>query len=148
MCLNTGFLAHTSVGKLVFPFQYKYLPEIGRVFAPNIKVGLKTIDGVIEYDFLVDTGSDLTTLPFFMAKKLQVNLAKAGASNTQGIGGHVVKTWLIKLQLIFPDNNFTVRASITNENSTPFLLGRVDFLDVVCGWNFDAKDKKIKFEKL
>ena len=118
------------------------------MFVPNIKVGLKTIDGIIEYDFLVDTGSDLTTLPFYMAKKLEINLSKAKASNTQGIGGHAVKTWLIELPLIFPNNTIVVRASITYENSTPFLLGRVDFLDVLYSWNFNAKKKTVEFEKL
>lgn len=148
MCLSTEFLALIFVSDLIFPFQYKYLPEIGRVFAPNIKVGLKTIDGVIKYDFLVDTGSDLTTLPFYMAKKLEINLSRAKTSNTQGIGGHVVKTWLVKLPLIFSNETIFVRASITNENSTPFLLGRVDLLDVVYSWNFNAKKKTIEFEKL
>ena len=83
-----------------------------------------------------------------MAKKLSLDLSRAKTSYTEGIGGYQVKTWLVKIELLFPKTSVQVRATITNENSTPFLLGRVDLLDTLFGWNFDAKRKKIVFEKI
>ncbi len=134
---------------IIFPFEYETLPEIGKVFFPNIKIGLETINGIVKYNFIVDTGADLTTLPKHMAYRLGVDLKKAKRSVAQGLGGHTVQTWLIKLKLLLsPQISVFVRASITDENSTPFLLGRADLLDKFFSWNFDCKKKKIIFEKI
>jgi predicted aspartyl protease len=129
-----------------FPFQYFNLPGIGKTFVPIAPIKLKTIEGLVEFNFIVDTGADLTTLPYFMASKLEIDLSKAKISSAEGIGGFRVKTWIVEVDLVLPKNVISVRASITNENSTPFLLGRVDFLDVVCGWNFEVGQKQIMFE--
>lgn len=131
-----------------FPFQYSAIPYIGRIFIPIIPIRLKTVNGVAKFNFLVDTGADLTTLPHFMASRLGIDLSKKKQSVAEGLGGFRVKTWLVKVDLIFPDDKLTVRASITDENSTPFLLGRVDLLDVIYSWNFDAELKKIMFEPI
>ena len=103
---------------------------------------------MVEFNFIVDTGADLTTMPHFMASRLGIDLKNAPTSSAEGIGGFTVKTWLVKIDLFFPKNNIKIRASITDENSTPFLLGRIDFLDVVCGWNFEAKQKEIHLEPI
>lgn len=83
-----------------------------------------------------------------MASRLGIDLKEAKQSVAEGLGGFRVKTWLVKVELIFPGSSLTVRASITDENSTPFLLGRVDLLDVLYSWDFDAKQKKILFETI
>lgn len=134
--------------KLLFPFQYSAIPYVGRIFTPIIPIRLKTINGVAKFNFLVDTGADLTTLPHFMASRLRIDLKKEKQSVAEGLGGFRVKTWLVKISLIFPNNELAVRASITDENSTPFLLGRVDLLDVVYSWNFSTRQKKIIFEPI
>ncbi len=134
--------------KLLFPFQYSAIPYIGHIFTPIIPIKLKTVNGIAKFNFLVDTGADLTTLPHFMASRLGIDLSKEKQSVAEGLGGFRLKTWLVKVDLIFPDNKLTVRASITDENSTPFLLGRVDLLDIIYSWNFDAERKKIMFEPI
>ncbi|MBI5356441.1 retroviral-like aspartic protease family protein [Candidatus Collierbacteria bacterium] len=134
--------------KLSFPFQYSAIPYIGRIFTPIIPIKLKTVNGVAKFNFLVDTGADLTTLPHFMASRLGIDLSKEKQGVAEGLGGFRVKTWLVKVDLILPDNKLTVRASITDENSTPFLLGRVDLLDVVYSWNFSVRQKQIIFEPI
>lgn len=103
---------------------------------------------MVEFEFIVDTGADLTTLPLYMATQLGIDLSGLPKSTASGLGGAKVKTWLAKIELIFPKTAITVRVSITNENSTPLLLGRVDFLSLRYGWNFNSKDEKIIFEKV
>ena len=132
----------------IFPFKYIVLPGLGKVFSPQVRIGLYTINGVVDYDFLVDTGSDLTTLPYYMATILDIDLKKCKTSTAEGLGGHIVKTWLVKVKLIIQDEIIEVRASITNENSTPFLLGRADLLDKMFGWSFDANKKQIIFSRI
>lgn len=134
-----------------FEFQYRYVdvPVLGRIFFPLITLGLKTIDkGIIDFEFIVDTGADLTTLPFFMGERLGLNLAKANKSQSQGIGGILLETWIVRTPIYIKKKEFIVRASITSDNQTPFLLGRVDLLDKVFSWNFDSRVKKIIFRKI
>lgn len=84
-----------------------------------------------------------------MAVRLGLNLNNLKQSLATGLGGYTVKTWQTKLDLILSDKvAVNVNVSITNEDSTPFLLGRAGLLDVLYGWNFDSKTKKIRFEPL
>ena len=134
-----------------FSFSYRYfeIPPFGKTFYPFITVGLKTIDkGFVDFEFIVDTGADLTTLPFFMADRLGVNLKKADKSKSRGIGGHIVNTWITKIPIYFYRIEFFVRAAITVDNETPLLLGRIDLLDQVFSWNFDSINKKILFQQI
>ena len=132
-----------------FPFAYIHIPRIGRFFIPVVQIQLRTVVGLAKFNFIVDTGADFTTLPLFMAEKLGIDLDKCERSQAEGLGGHVVKTWLTKIELIMSTNSpIKVRASITNENSTPFLLGRIDCLDVLYSWNFNATRKQIEFTKI
>lgn len=134
---------------LSFPYTYYILPLIGKTFIPQIPITLKTIKGFVAYNFIADTGADLTTLPFFMAKQLNIDLSKAQKSIALGIGNFKMQTWISRADLYFvKDHPITVRVSITNENETPFLLGRVDLLDVLQSWYFDSRRKQIIFEGL
>lgn len=130
---------------LAFPFRYAPIPHIGRILQPVIPIHLQTVRGLVEFQFLVDTGSDLTMLPYFMARQLRLDLSRSHKIVAEGIGGFRLTTWLVTIDLHFPKTTVKVRASITNENSTPFLLGRVDLLDVLYSWNFDAVRKEIQF---
>jgi hypothetical protein len=49
-------------------------------------------------------------------------------------------------ELHFGSRVIKVRASITDENSTPPLLGRVDLLDHLFSWDFNSLQKKIFFK--
>lgn len=134
-----------------FDFKYRYvdIPVLGQIFFPLITLGLKTIDkGIVDFEFIVDTGADMTTLPFFMGERLGLQLKDAQKSQSQGIGGFLLDTWIVKVPIFIRRKEFIVRASITSDNYTPFLLGRVDLLDKIFSWNFDSKVKKIIFSKI
>ena len=134
---------------LAFSYRYVYVPPIGRIFYPLITIGLETVDkGLVDFEFIVDTGADLTTIPFFMAKRLGLDLSKSRKSQSQGIGGIMVDTWITRLPLYIQKMRFVVRVSVTADNKTPFLLGRVDMLDFVFSWNFDSRRKEIIFTRL
>ncbi len=135
--------------RISYPFRYSNIPDVGYLFVPTIPIKLKTIVGLAKFNFIVDTGADMTTLPHFMASKLGINLKAIKQSQVEGIGGVVIKTWITRVDLYLNEQaKITVRASITDEDSTPLLLGRTDLLDKVFSWNFDAKSKLIKFDPL
>jgi predicted aspartyl protease len=132
-----------------FKFRYIEIPPLGRIFFPLIDISLKTVDkGLVNFEFIVDTGADLTTLPFYMAERLGLNLKKAQKSQSQGIGGFLLDTWIVELPIYIKNLEFNIRASITSDNQTPFLLGRVDLLDKIFSWNFDSRKKKIIFSRI
>lgn len=134
-----------------FEFNYRYfnIPQLGKIFSPLITLSLKTVDkGLVDFEFIVDTGADLTTLPFYMADRLGLKLEKAQRSQSLGIGGFLLDTWIVRIPIYIQRSEFTIRASITKDNQTPFLLGRIDLLDKIFSWNFDSKVKKIIFSKI
>lgn len=134
-----------------FEFKYRYvnIPLLGKIFFPLVTLRLKTFDkGMVDFEFIVDTGADLTTLPFYMADRLGLNLKKAQRSQSQGIGGFLLDTWIVKIPIFIRKEEFIIRVSITSDNQTPFLLGRVDLLDKIFSWNFDSKVKKIIFSEI
>lgn len=90
----------------------------------------------------------MTTLPFYMADRLGLNLKKAQRSQSLGIGGFLLDTWIVRIPIYIQRSEFTIRASITKDNQTPFLLGRTDLLDKIFSWNFESKVKKIIFSKV
>ena len=131
---------------LEFPFRYVNFPLIGKVFYPYIAVYLKTIEGWKDFDFIVDTGADFTTLPRRAEEILGIDLSRCKESRAEGIGGVVIKTWETKIPIRIKDFELEVRCSITEDDKTPFLLGRIDLLDSRFSWHFNSLAKKIIFE--
>lgn len=132
-----------------FPFRYSELSPVGRVFHPVVPVGLKINKlGVVYFEFIVDTGADLTTIPYFLARKMGVDFSKCSKGSAEGIGGFQIRTWETTIPVYLRGREFLVYASITRDNKTPPLLGRVDLLDKVFGWDFNAKRKQIIFNPL
>lgn len=46
-----------------FPFEYARIPRLGLLFYPVVRLELRTKAGWQPFEFLVDTGADMTTLP-------------------------------------------------------------------------------------
>jgi len=126
---------------LEFPFAYVEVESLGLLFYPVIQVSLKTIFGWREFDFLVDTGADLTTLPFSAASFLGVDFKKLSKSKTQGVGGIFVPTWDLEIPIKIGKEELKIRASITQDKSTPFLLGRKDIFEKKFSLILDSKRK-------
>jgi len=137
------------LNSIEFPFEYVILPHFGKVFYPFISVSLKTIDkGWVDFRFIVDTGADLTTLPFFMASKLGVSLEKCRRGKAEGIGGVVVETWETEIPIRLKNFEFWIRCSIVEDEQTPFLLGRIDVLEKNFSLFFDCRKRKIIFREI
>lgn len=126
---------------LEFPFAYAKVEFLGLLFYPIIQISLKTILGWREFDFLVDTGADLTTLPFTAASFLGVDVKKLRKSRTQGVGGIFVPTWDLKIPIKIGEEKLKIHASITEDKETPFLLGRKDIFEKKFTLILDSKRK-------
>lgn len=126
---------------LEFPFAYTRVKSLGLLFYPIIQVSLKTVFDWKEFDFLVDTGADLTTLPVGAASFLGVDLKKLKRSKTQGVGGIWVSTWDLLIPIRIGEEELKIHASITKDDQTPFLLGRKDIFERKFSLIIDAKRK-------
>lgn len=128
---------------LVFPFVYADVESLGKLFYPFVRISLKTIYGWREFDFLVDTGADVTTLPKAMLPVLGINEINLKKQKTQGVGGVLVDTLKTLLPVQIGFDEFLIHASIVNteEESLPFLLGRKDIFEKRFSLEIDSKRK-------
>lgn len=126
-----------------FPFEYAYIRGIGKLFYPIVHLELKTTFGWQEFEFLVDTGADITTVPSQLLSVLGLNKSKLSNSFTLGVGGFSIKTWDFQLEIKLGDTLFSVRASAVDskEDSMPFLLGRKDIFEDKFNLFLDSRKK-------
>ena len=116
---------------LEFPFEYARVKGIGRLFYPVVIVQLKTVVGWKDFEFLVDTGADLTTVPVHLLPVLGLSKSELHVSKTLGVGGIGVKTWEFDLSVRFGSLETQVRTSAVEckDDSMPLLLGRKDIFE-------------------
>jgi len=126
-----------------FPFEYAQIEGIGRLFYPIVHLELKTIYGWREFEFLVDTGADITTVPTHLLPILGLDKSKLTTSSTLGVGGYNIKTWDFKLILKLGTKQLEVKASAveTEVNVIPLLLGRRDVFEEKLNLFLDSKRK-------
>jgi len=134
---------------LKFPFAYAEVESLGTLFYPFVTLGLKTIYGWQEFDFLVDTGADVTTLPRTVLSVLGINTKDLDRQKTQGVGGVWVETFEVMIPIQVGKDQFVTHASITNtkEVGLPFLLGRKDVFDKRYSLEIDSRNKMTILKK-
>ncbi len=116
---------------LTFPFVYADVEGLGRLFYPFVRVGLKTTLGWRDFDFLVDTGADVTTIPKQMLSLLDLSSSKLKKGTTRGVGDILVYTLETKLPIKIGHDSFPIHVSFveSHEDSSPLLLGRKDIFE-------------------
>jgi hypothetical protein len=129
---------------LEFPFEYDQIIGLGKLFYPIVKLPVLTIDGWVNFKFLVDTGADITTIPDILLPAFGIDKHTLKVSNTFGVGGFSVKTWDLILELKFGKDNLKIMASAveTKNKFTPLLLGRKDIFEEKFSLLLDSKHKK------
>lgn len=128
---------------LEFPFVYANVESLGKLFYPIIRASVKTAYGWQEFDFLVDTGADVTTLPFSILPILDLGNKPLKKQRTQGVGGIWVETFEIILSIQIGSEELTIRASVVNskEEALPLLLGKKDIFENKFSLEIDSKKK-------
>lgn len=128
---------------LTFPFVYAKVESLGTLFYPFVQASLKTIYGWQEFDFLVDTGADVTTLPKNILPLLSIGSKVLKRQKTQGVGGVWVKTFETKIPILIGQDEFPIHVSITDtgEEGLPLLLGKKDIFEKRFSLKIDSKNK-------
>lgn len=128
-----------------FPYQYGFIDN-RKIPYPIVKVHLQTVRGLRAYLFIMDTGADDLTMPKYMITLLGLKKKDLKESESQGISKKPVKTWEGTIDITFCEKTFPVHCSFTNNNKTPFLLGKEDIFDKF-NITFDNDNDLTVFEK-
>jgi hypothetical protein len=95
---------------------------------PIATIKVKTKDGVKRKKFLVDTGSDLTTLPK-NARQLFATPLQPLSLQVFGLEGSGMDVYIGRITLVICGEEIEVRAHFTETEKIPFILGRLDICD-------------------
>lgn len=141
--LFLGFLKAAQDMFLEFPFEYANIPGLGKLFYPVVNLELKTVSSWQEFQFLVDTGADITTVPLHLLPILGVNKNELSKTKIFGVGGFSVQTWNVKIPMRINKTEFLTHISgvETKGNSMPLLLGRKDIFEQRFNLVLDSKKK-------
>ncbi|MBI3342943.1 retroviral-like aspartic protease [Candidatus Gottesmanbacteria bacterium] len=126
-----------------FPFEYADVEELGRLFYPMVRMELRTVSGWKPFEFLIDTGADMTTVPVSLLPLLGINVHDGKQTKTLGVGGIMIKSWNFSLPIRLDTTTWRIQANAveTKENGVPFLLGRKDIFESRCNLYLDSKRK-------
>ena len=111
-----------------FPYQFR-LVDNHKIPYPIVTIFLETIRGRRGFSFIMDTGADNLTLPYYMITLLGIKKESLIKSESQGIGKELVETWEGKIIIDFCVRKFAIHCSFTDNNKTPFLLGKENIFD-------------------
>jgi predicted aspartyl protease len=118
----------------------------GVVPEPIIPLQIYTFEGIKGYDFLVDSGADITLLPRSLAGEIGVVLKQCAVSVTQGVEGRGMRIYLSQVKIQIGHWDMHIRCAFADHDRVPPLLGRLDVFSR-CDITFSAKRHLVIFEK-
>jgi len=124
-----------------FPFPEKRT-RFGLLPDPKITIHVRTRSGYLPYRFLLDTGADVTMVPFAMADDLGVDVSRCPTHHCSGIEGRPLLAYHAPMTVRVGHLDLTLHCLISENDSTPFLLGRAD-LFARFNITFDNQRKRI-----
>ena len=98
-----------------------------RVPVPEIPLDVRTKYGYAKQWFLVDTGADITMLPYHASEWLDCRLQRK-RSRVYGIDGAGVTVYASSIAVRMDDRIENIRCVFSNRDDIPFILGRLDLL--------------------
>lgn len=128
---------------LEFPFEYADIEGLGRLFYPVVHLQIKTAFGWQEFEFLVDTGADITTVPSHLLPVLGLKKSELSESSTLGVGGFSITTWDFRTPIRIGKKELLITACAvdTKNYSVALLLGRKDIFEEQFNLLLDSKRK-------
>lgn len=110
----------------IFPYQTKIIDE-GELIDPRVNLEIMTAAGSLTIKFLVDSGADVTTLPYFpYAPLFNFKKSQKDRITIGGIEGRGVAGYPYTLRTKLKQNQFRLRCYLIDSSTEP-LLGRLDF---------------------
>lgn len=135
---------------LEFPFEFAEVEGLGKLFYPLVQVEIDTVFGWKKFDFLVDTGADITTFSSAIVPFLGLDLSRLPKNSVTGVGGikAIIRETQVSIRL--GGSAFKIKASITQdseEKGSIFLLGKKDIFEERFSLVLDSKRKVTVLKK-
>ena len=128
-----------------FPYRPIRVRKVGIHWRPFATVIVASVHGVIELDFLVDSGADFTVLPKSVGEQLGFIPPNAHISHFSGVGDGVVPYVMKRVRLKIGMTWIVARVAWALEEITP-ILGRLDVFDQFTVL-FDRHHRRVLFRR-
>jgi len=120
--------------------------DIGNVFEPVITLPVKTQSNYENWEFLIDSGAVISSLPNEWAEKTGQDLAFLKRSTFRGFGGKTSLAYQGEMELSLGDDLINIPVVFTESSGTKSLLGRKGFFENYSIY-FNHLDKRIEIRK-
>ncbi len=120
--------------------------DIGSVFEPIIEVPVKTESGYQKWEFLIDSGAVISSLPREWAEKTGKDIDMMKRSTFKGFGGVTSFAYQGEMTVLLGEEEVDLPVVFTEASSTKSLLGRSGFFQNYSVY-FNHKDKMIEIRK-
>ena len=106
-----------------FPLPEKRTP-FGLLPDPKITISVRTRSGYLPYRFLLDTGADVSMVPFGMAADLGIDVSRCPPGECSGIEGRLLVVYHAHIAIRVGGVDLSLPCLVSGSDATPFLLGR------------------------
>jgi hypothetical protein len=128
--------------RVSFPYE-RALTPIGFVWVPTARVQIGHRRNRLDLDMIVDTGADLSMIPYQIGFALGLRKGSVGSATLAGIAGST--PYLLKsVSLRIGPFRFPCRVAWAQTDEVPLLLGRTDVLDRLTA-TFDRRRRCVTF---
>ena len=101
----------------------------GLISDPRIPIPVRTLTGYRPFDFLIDTGADISLAPRRVATLVGLDWTALPDAHVRGVGSDTVQARVGTLSMRMEELELTIRRLFVDSPRTLFILGRADFLD-------------------
>ncbi len=128
---------------MAVPMKNENWQDVGSVFEPIIPLKIKTTNGYQDWEFLLDSGAVISSLPRDWADKTGQDLAMLKRSTFRGFGNSTSFAYHGNMTVKLGDHDFTIPVVFTEKSGTKSLLGRKGFFEQHSIY-FNSETKKIE----
>lgn len=111
------------------PLKETQYAGIGASKIPLMNFPLKTAEGFVKQDFLIDSGSAISSMPAGMATKMGKDLKDLPRRVFRGFGATTSFAYESEMTIKVGDREIAVPVVFTEDNSSEYLIGRKVFFD-------------------
>lgn len=133
--------------KLRYPYENKLSLDFGNIPTIKILLPVESTKGFLPFNFLFDTGADITSLPASATEKLGIDLDKCPEKPMSGFEGTTIMVYKSEIKIKFNKKTFEIPCVFNPNDDVPILLGRAGILDRFSVL-MDAKNREIVFEEI
>ena len=109
-----------------FPFKKRHSKQLGVIYKPLIPVTIVEPQYSVNLFMLLDSGADLSLIPYSVGEAIGLELDMHNRSEVQGIGEGSIPYILSQVVLHIGEREMPIRVGWALLEEVPLILGRLD----------------------